>query len=219
MKKIIYSILLTLASTTAIAANELESMIPTKVKGTLSYATHKYWITDSSGKAIELSVTDEVVDKLKLYNKDGGVVELDGSILTYSDGSVYFKPSLHKQAKKAQLDITVKGSEPYNVEILIDDKSIFSSERYREAEIKKVFVVENGKLAFIQLFTGGTLCPANSMIIFARYDSEPLMTPIFGTCSDIPDFTDNGNKILIKFPGNPAENWVWDNQTLTLSQQ
>ncbi len=219
MKKIIYSILLTLASTTANAANELESMIPTKVKGTLDYATHKYWITDSRGKVIELSVTDEAINTLKLYNKTGMEVALDGSILTYSDGSVYFKPSLKKQAKKTQLDFAVKYDEPYNVKILIDDKSIFSSEMYRSAAIKKIFAIENGKLAFIQLFTGGTLCPVNSMIIFARYDSEPLMTPIFGTCSDIPDFTDNGDKILVKFPGNPVENWVWDNETLTLSQQ
>ena len=68
----------------------------------------------------------------------------------------------------------------------------------------------------LELNTGGFGCPMLYQLAVIRSDTLPLLTPTFGTCSDLGKLTYDTNGFTLALPGNPAETWVWDSRTLML---
>lgn len=199
-------------------ATELESKVPGTLQGELGYASMKYWVTTADGKVVRLW-SDEKVDD-QLTGKSGQQVSLKGATVTYSDGSVYFSPKFEQTTVKPTLEFTIdKNQDDYVMSIKLDGQLISTVNDYYTASIDQEFTTQNGKIALIQLGTGGTGCPALYMLAIAREDAQPLVTPTFGTCSDMPDITTQGENIFMSFMGNPDENWVWDNSSYRLYQQ
>jgi len=96
------------------------------------------------------------------------------------------------------------------VAIKLDDLTIYEA-GYSYISIEKEFTMKAGKIALFQLNSGGTACPAEYMLVIAKYNSLPLITTTFGNCSDLPEISFRNNVIIIDFPGNPSETWIWDN--------
>lgn len=197
---------------------ELESKVPGTLQGELGYASMKYWVTTADGSVVELWSDEDVDDHLT--GKSGQQVSLTGATVTYSDGSVYFSPKFEFKATKAALEFSIDKNEYDDViRIKLDDHWISSINDYYTASINKEFMTSNGKIALIQLISGGTACPAEYMLVVARHDAQPLVTPTFGTCSDIPEITTKGENIYLNFPGNPDQKWAWDHSSYRLYQQ
>ncbi|MGO4999464.1 hypothetical protein [Oceanisphaera sp. W20_SRM_FM3] len=197
---------------------ELEAKVPGTLQGELGYASMKYWVTTADGTVVQLWSDTEVDENLT--GKSGQQVSLNGATVTYSDGSVYFSPKFAAQAAKAALEFTIDKNEYDDViRIQLDGQTISSVNDYYTASIDKEFTTSNGKVALIQLGSGGTACPAEYMLVIARHDAQPLVTPTFGTCSDIPEITTKGEDIFMNFPGNPDEKWAWDHSAYRLYKQ
>lgn len=197
---------------------ELESKVPGTLQGELGYASMQYWVTTADGKVVQLWSDDQVDDQLT--GKAGQQVSLTGATVTYSDGSVYFSPKFEQAAVKQALEFTIDKNEYDDViSIKLDGQLISTVTGYYIASVDREFPTKNGKVALIQLGTGGTSCPAEFMLAIAHNDAQALVTPTFGTCSDIPEITTKGENIFMSFPGNPDENWVWDHGSYRLYQQ
>lgn len=197
---------------------ELESKVPGTLQGELGYASMKYWVTTADGEVIQLW-SDEQVDE-RLMGKSGQQVSLNGATVTYSDGSVYFSPKFEQAIVKPTLEFTIDNNQDdYVASIKLDGQLISTINDYYIVSVDREFTTQNGKIALIQLSTGGTACPALFMLAIAHNDAQALVTPSFGTCSDIPDITTQGENIFMSFPGNPDQNWVWDNSSYRLYQQ
>lgn len=197
---------------------DLESKVPGTLQGELGYASMKYWVTTADGKVVQLWSDEQVDDQLS--GKSGQQVSLSGATVTYSDGSVYFSPKFEQAGAKPNLEFTIdENQDDYVMSVKLDGQLISTVNDYYTASIKQEFPTKNGKIALIQLSTGGTGCPALFMLAIARVDAQALLTPSFGSCSDIPDITTKGENIFMSFPGNPDENWVWDNSSYRLYQQ
>ena len=59
-------------------------------------------------------------------------------------------------------------------------------------------------------------CQVLHQLAVIRSDTLPLLTPTFGTCSDLGKLKHDTNGFTLALPGNPAETWAWDSRTLTL---
>lgn len=197
---------------------ELEAKVPGTLQGELGYASMKYWVTTADGKVVQLW-SDAEVDE-HLMGKSGQQVSLNGATVTYSDGSVYFSPKFAQQVGKPALEFTIDNNQDdYVMSILLDGQLVSTVNDYYTASIDREFTTSSGKVALIQLSSGGTACPAEYMLAIARNDAQPLVTPTFGTCSDMPNITTKGENIFMSFPGNPDEKWAWDHSEYRLYQQ
>ena len=71
-------------------ALQIESKIPTTLSGTLGYASLQYWIeVPGKGNVELLTDADNEGGLIELVGKQ---VSLNGAMVTYSNGSVYFEP-------------------------------------------------------------------------------------------------------------------------------
>lgn len=197
---------------------ELESKVPGTLQGELGYASMQYWVTTADGEIVQIWADAEAEDQL--IDMIGEQVNLKGATDTYSDGSVYFLPEFSEQSAKPTLQFTIDENQYDDpMSINLDGQLVNNITGYYTANIDQEFATEQGKVALIQLSSGGTACPAVYMLAIAQYDAQPLVTPVFGNCSDIPDISTKGENIHISFPGNPAQNWVWENSTYRLYKE
>lgn len=197
---------------------ELEAKVPGTLQGELGYASMQYWVTTADGKVVQLW-SDEEADE-QLMGKAGQQVNLNGATVTYSDGSVYFSPKFEQAQAKAALKISLDKDEYDDViRIKLDNQPVASLTDYYTAYVEREFPTQHGKIVLLQLGSGGTACPAEYMLVIARKDAQPLISPTFGTCSDMPEITTKGDNIYLDFPGNPSEKWAWDHSDYRLYQQ
>ncbi|MGL5307606.1 MAG: hypothetical protein ACRC9Y_15965 [Aeromonas veronii] len=192
---------------------EIETKVPATLSGKLSYASMKFWVEVSGKDAVELWFNDE--DYTALMELVGAQVALDGSMVTYTDGSVYFQPKL----AKAPAGFTVRKNDEVNFDVLLNGELLTHHDSYASVDVAHQFAIQGGQVALIELFTGGVGCPVLYQLVVARQDSPTMISTEFGTCSDQGKLSPDTNGFTLNLPGNPSERWAWDASSLTLRKQ
>lgn len=208
----------TLLSAPSMADLTIESKIPGTVEGTVKYASMDYWLETDNGDIIDLWDGDEVDSYL--HDKVGQKVRFNGASVTYNNGHTYFQPKFEQAAALPALNVALKTDDSsYVTSILLDDKPVFTVNDYYSAHVVKEYTNSSNKVSIIQLQTGGTACPAMYMLLISHPHGQPLLTPDFGTCSDLIESKAEGSKIVMEIPGKVDETWTWDNATYQLVKQ
>ncbi|UNP89285.1 hypothetical protein MNZ22_02090 [Aeromonas encheleia] len=145
----------------------------------------------------------------------GTQVSLDGAMVTYTDGSVYFQPKL----KKPSATFTVRKNDDVNFDVLLNGELLTHHDSYAGVAVTHQFAIPDGQVALIELFSGGVGCPVLYQLVLARQDSPTMISTEFGTCSDQGKLSPGTNGFTLDLPGNPSERWVWDASSLTLRKQ
>jgi len=83
-----------MATFAADGALEIEAKVPATLSGKLSYASMKYWVEVPGQGDVEIWTDDEAY--AALLDLVGTQVSLEGAMVTFTDGSVYFQPKLAK---------------------------------------------------------------------------------------------------------------------------
>ncbi|ONG00717.1 hypothetical protein BWQ95_23655 [Aeromonas hydrophila] len=138
---------------------------------------------------------------------------LTGTLKTYSNGSVYFEPTL---SAPASADIAINPQDDGTIVVAHGEQVLLSTDMYHSITIKHEQPLAQGKAVLLELNTGGVACPVLYQLAVIRSDALPLLTPTFGTCSDLGKLKHDTNGFTLALPGNPAETWAWDSRTLTL---
>ncbi|BCK64780.1 hypothetical protein KAM338_27240 [Aeromonas caviae] len=189
---------------------EIETKVPATLSGKLSYASMKFWVEVSGKDAVELWFNDE--DYTALMELVGTQVAFDGSMVTYTNGSVYFQPKL----AKASAGFTVRKNDEVNFDVLFNGELLTHHDSYTGVAVAHQFAIPDGQVALIELFSGGVGCPVLYQLVVARQDSPTMTSEAFGTCSDLGKLSPTTNGFTLNIPGNPSERWVWDASSLTL---
>lgn len=189
---------------------EIETKVPATLSGKLSYASMKFWVDVSGKDAVELWFNDE--DYTALMELVGTQVAFDGSMVTYTNGSVYFQPKL----AKASAGFTVRKNDEVNFDVLLNGELLAHHDSYAGVDVAHQFAIPDGKAALLELFSGGVACPVLYQLVITRKDSLTMMSEVFGTCSDQGKLSSNNNGFTLELPGNPSERWVWDINSLML---
>ncbi|WP_376869155.1 hypothetical protein AB5G97_01295 [Aeromonas veronii] len=192
---------------------EIETKVPATLSGKLSYASMKFWVEVSGKDAVELWFNDE--DYTALMELVGTQVALDGSMVTYTNGSVYFQSKL----AKAPAGFTVRKNDEVNFDVLLNGELLTHHDSYASVDVAHQFAIQGGQVALIELFTGGVGCPVLYQLVVARQDSPTMISTEFGTCSDQGKLSPDTNGFTLNLPGNPSERWAWDASSLTLRKQ
>ncbi|WP_447830900.1 hypothetical protein [Aeromonas salmonicida] len=206
------SILLTcsVATFAGDGAFEIETKMPATLSGKLSYASMKFWVEVSGKDAVELWFNDE--DYTALMELVGTQVAFDGSMVTYTNGSVYFQPKL----AKASAGFTVRKNDEVNFDVLLNGELLTHHDSYAGVAVAHQFAIPDGQVALIELFSGGVGCPVLYQLVVARQDSPTMTSEAFGTCSDLGKLSPTTNGFTLNLPGNPDQRWVWDARSLML---
>jgi len=162
---------------------------------------------------IEYDMKDSSLDN-QLMEYNGKKLTLSGVMVSYSDGSKYFRVSQSSFGPAAGASGTGKFT-AVNKEnekaILLNGKTVYKSDEAFSLNIEKVFSIGNDKVALIQISSGAAACPANYIFITAKSGGALLVSKEFGNCSDLPKVTAKGEMISLRFPGNPPETWIYKN--------
>ena len=208
----LFSILLTCSVATFAADGtfEIETKVPATLSGKLSYASMKFWVEVSGKDAVELWFNDE--DYTALMELVGTQVAFDGSMVTYTNGSVYFQPKL----ANASAGFTVRKNDELNFDVLLNGELLTHHDSYAGVDVAHQFAIPDGKAALLELFSGGVACPVLYQLVITRKDSLTMMSEVFGTCSDQGKLSSHSNSFTLELPGNPSERWVWDINSVML---
>ncbi|MGE6196404.1 hypothetical protein ACLHZY_17515 [Aeromonas media] len=189
---------------------EIETKVPATLSGKLSYASMKFWVEVSGKDAVELWFNDE--DYTALMELVGTQVAFDGSMVTYTNGSVYFQPKL----AKASAGFTVRKNDEVNFDVLLNGELLTHHDSYAGVDVAHQFAIPDGQVALIELFSGGVGCPVLYQLVVARQDSPTMTSEAIGTCSDLGKLSPTTNGFTLNLPGNPDQRWVWDARSLIL---
>ncbi len=189
---------------------EIETKVPATLSGKLSYASMKFWVEVSGKDAVELWFNDE--DYTALMELVGTQVAFDGSMVTYTNGSVYFQPKL----AKASAGFTVRKNDEVNFDVLLNGELLTHHDSYAGVDVAHQFAIPDGQVALIELFSGGVGCPVLYQLVVARQDSPTMTSEAIGTCSDLGKLSPTTNGFTLNLPGNPDQRWVWDSRSLIL---
>ncbi|MGR1254946.1 hypothetical protein [Aeromonas veronii] len=194
-------------------ALEIETKVPASLSGKLSYASMKYWVEVPGQGNVEIWTDDETY--AALIDLVGTKVSLEGAMVTFTDGSVYFQPKL----AKASAGFTVRKNDELNFDVLLNGELLTHHDSYAGVDVAHQFAIPGGQVALIELFSGGVGCPVLYQLVVARQDSPTMTSETFGTCSDQGKLSTATNGFTLNLPGNPSERWVWDANSLTLRKQ
>ena len=212
LRVVLFSVLVTgsVATFAADGTFEIETKVPATLSGKLSYASMKFWVEVSGKDAVELWFNDE--DYTALMELVGTQVAFDGSMVTYTNGSVYFQPKL----ANASAGFTVRKNDELNFDVLLNGELLTHHDSYAGVDVAHQFAIPDGKAALLELFSGGVACPVLYQLVITRKDSLTMMSEVFGTCSDQGKLSSHSNSFTLELPGNPSERWVWDINSLML---
>lgn len=91
--------------------------------------------------------------------------------------------------------------EDFKHQIKLNDSILYQDEESMGVGVVEKFNLSGGKLAlFIGLGSGGTGCPSKYIFITLAPNAKPIVSKVFGTCSDIPDCLQKGDSVEIKMP-------------------
>lgn len=194
---------------------ELESKVPATLEGTLGYADMKYWVEVPDKGNVELMPKEQDEEALmKLIDKH---VSFQGAILTYSNGSRYFEPKLASQPKSSNFIVKKADNAPF--EIYFGDRLVRRTDEYQFLSIAHQMDIPEGKVALLELGSGGVACPTLYQLIVVKINTPAMLSEEFGTCSDEGKLSPSANGFTLTLPGNPAETWKWDPTAMTVIQQ
>ncbi len=202
-----------MATFAADGALEIETKMPASLSGKLGYASMKYWVEVPGQGAVEIWTDDEAY--AALIDLVGTQVSLEGAMVTFTDGSVYFQPKL----AQASAGFTVRKNDEVNFDVLLNGELLTHHDSYAGVDVAHQFAIQGGQVALIELFSGGVGCPVLYQLVVARQDSPTMISSEFGTCSDQGKLSPDTNGFTLNLPGNPSERWVWDASSLTLRKQ
>ncbi|MGE6164427.1 hypothetical protein [Aeromonas media] len=202
-----------MATFAADGALEIETKVPASLSGKLSYASMKYWVEVPGQGDVEIWTDDEAYTAL--IDLVGTQVSLEGAMVTFTDGSVYFQPKLTKPST----GFTVRKNDEVNFDVLLDGELLTHHDSYAGVDVAHQFAIPDGQVALIELFSGGVGCPVLYQLVVARQDSPTMISSEFGTCSDQGKLSPDTNGFTLNLPGNPSERWAWDASSLTLRKQ
>ncbi|WP_323884614.1 hypothetical protein [Aeromonas caviae] len=202
-----------MATFAADGALEIETKVPATLSGKLSYASMKYWVEVPGQGDVEIWTDDEAY--AALLDLVGTQVSLEGAMVTFTDGSVYFQPKL----AKASAGFTVRKNDEVNFDVLLNGERLTHHDSYAGVDVAHQFAIPGGQVALIELFSGGVGCPVLYQLVVARQDSPTMISTEFGTCSDQGKLSPQPNGFSLNLPGNPSERWAWDTSSLTLRKQ
>lgn len=208
--------LLLSCSMTTFAADgalEIETKVPATLSGKLGYASMKYWVEVPGKGNVEIWTDDAVY--AALLDLVGTQVSLEGAMVTYSDGSVYFQPKL----AKPPATFTVRKNDEVNFDVLLNGELLAHHDSSAGVDVAHQFAIPDGQVALIELFSGGVGCPVLYQLVVVRQDSPTMISTEFGTCSDQGTLSPDTNGFTLDLPGNPSERWAWDASSLTLRKQ
>lgn len=195
---------------------EMESKIPGKIDGVLHYASMKYWVEEKDGKVIDLWPKEK--DEQYLGEMIDKSVMLEGAFITYSDGSKYFEPKFTMATASLAYKYAIKRADNNKYTVYLNDDIVFDSDSYQSVDIKYQFDIPRGKVALLELNSGGVACPALYKIIVAQSDSPAMISEEFGTCSDTGKLNPQNDGFSLSLPGNPAQEWSWDISSKTVKK-
>ncbi|MEG0007325.1 MAG: hypothetical protein RR721_08360 [Aeromonas sp.] len=202
-----------MATFAADGALEIETKVPITLNGKLSYASMKYWVEVPRHGNVEIWTNDEAY--AALIDQVGTQVSLEGAMVTFTDGSVYFQPKL----AKASTGFTVRKNDEVNFDVLLNGELLTHHDSYAGVDVAHQFAIQGGQVALIELFSGGVGCPVLYQLVVTRQDSPTMISTEFGTCSDQGKLSPDTNGFTLNLPGNPSERWEWDASSLTLRKQ
>lgn len=202
-----------IASFAADGAPEIDTKVPATLNGKLSYASMKFWVEVPGKDAVELWYSDE--DYTALMDLVGTQVALDGAIVTYTNGSIYFQPKF----KKPSARFSVHKNGDLNFDVRLNDTLVVHHEDYEGIDLIHQFPIPDGQVALLELYTGGTACPVLFQLVVSKKDTPTMMSEAFGTCSDQGKLNASTNGFTLILPGNPSENWEWDTSSLTVRKK
>lgn len=202
-----------MATFAADGALEIETKVPATLSGKLSYASMKYWVEVPGQGNVEIWTDDEAY--AALIDLVGTQVSLEGAMVTFTDGSVYFQPKLTKPST----GFTVRKNDEVNFDVLLNGELLTHHDSYAGVDVAHQFAIPDGQVALIELFSGGVGCPVLYQLVVARQDSPTMISSEFGTCSDQGKLSPDTNGFTLNLPGNPSERWAWDASGLTLRKQ
>ncbi|MFM5023291.1 hypothetical protein ACEUDO_20560 [Aeromonas rivipollensis] len=202
-----------MATFAADGALEIETKVPASLSGKLSYASMKYWVEVPGQGNVEIWTDDEAY--AALIDLVGTQVSLEGAMVTFTDGSVYFQPKLAKPST----GFTVRKNDEVNFDVLLNGEPLTHHDSYAGVDVAHQFAIPDGQVALIELFSGGVGCPVLYQLVVARQDSPTMISTEFGTCSDLGKLSPEPNGFTLNLPGNPSERWLWDTSSLTLRKQ
>lgn len=185
-----------------------------QIEGTLQYASLKYWVETVSGQQVELLAKE--ADEPHLMNLVAQHITLTGTLKTYSNGGVYFEPTL---SAPASADIAINPQDDGTIVVAHGEQVLLSTDMYHSITINHEQPLAQGKAVLLELNSGGIACPVLYQLAVIRPDALPLLTPTFGTCSDLGKLKHDANGFTLVLPGNPAETWAWDSRTMALRKQ
>ncbi|MFQ2772131.1 hypothetical protein ACK3Y4_15525 [Aeromonas caviae] len=194
-------------------ALEIETKVPASLSGKLGYASMKYWVEVPGQGNVEIWTDDEAY--AALIDLVGTQVSLEGAMVTFTDGSVYFQPKLAKPST----GFTVRKNDEVNFDVLLNGEPLTHHDSYAGVDVAHQFAIPDGQVALIELFSGGVGCPVLYQLVVARQDSPTMISTEFGTCSDQGKLSPEPNGFTLNLPGNPSERWAWDASSLTLHKQ
>ncbi|WP_265420804.1 hypothetical protein [Aeromonas salmonicida] len=194
-------------------ALEIETKVPATLSGKLGYASMKYWVEVPGQGDVEIWTDDEAY--AALLDLVGTQVSLEGAMVTFTDGSVYFQPKL----AKASAGFTVRKNDEVNFDVLLNGELLTHHDSYAGVDVAHQFAIQGGQVGLIELFSGGVGCPVLYQLVVARQDSPTMISTEFGTCSDQGKLSPDTNGFTLNLPGNPSERWAWDASSLTLRKQ
>lgn len=202
-----------MATFSADGALEIETKVPANLSGKLSYASMKYWVEVPGQGDVEIWTDDEAY--AALIDLVGTQVSLEGAMVTFTDGSVYFQPKLTKPST----GFAVRKNDEVNFDVLLNGELLTHHDSYAGVDVAHQFAIPGGQAALIELFSGGVGCPVVYQLVVTRQDSPTMISTEFGTCSDQGKLSTAPNGFTLSLPGNPSERWVWDTSSLTLRKQ
>lgn len=193
-----YSIEMSVATFAVDGTVEIETKVPATLSGKLSYASMKFWVEVSGKDAVELWFNDE--DYTALMELVGTQVAFDGSMVTYTNGSVYFQPKL----AKASAGFTVRKNDEVNFDVLLNGELLTHHDSYAGVDVAHQFAIPDGQVALIELFSGGVGCPVLYQLVVARQDSPTMTSEAIGTCSDLGKLSPTTNGFTLNLPAIPT---------------
>jgi hypothetical protein len=111
-----------------------------------------------------------------------------------------------------------------NLRIVKSGDRALSGSNNVEFKGKKLITIEEPIVSFCKLYNlqdsdailllqsgGGNACPATFRFISIKSDSTASVTKEFGNCSDIPFSKKVGERISVRFPGDPSETIIYEN--------
>jgi len=83
--------------------------------------------------------------------------------------------------------------------------------------IEKKYIIGDKDVVLMMSIPGGTACPAQYFFVSISPQGNAKVSPEFGTCSDLPEFSQKGLKItavMSKMTGRNVVKYIYENETI-----